>query len=185
LSISKFSFKDLEIEHISKSTLKNYSISIKTTSNTPYIVIKTPSFTSKKFVLELLSQKEGWIRKKLVTIQQQIPLQLSEIGNKKEITTYLTQRTNYFAQKMQLHYSQLRFKNLKSRWGSCDSRKIITLNLQLFKVERELIDYVIVHELAHLIEMNHSKKFHAIVDLYIDNAKNKRKSLKQNYTLIY
>ena len=185
MSTSKLLFKDLEVEHISKSTIKNYSISLKPRDGKTIVVVKTPRFTSKAFVMELLNEKESWIRKHLLKTSLQTQLKLSEEVDKVEAQNYLTQRAEYFAKMMQLSYSELRFKNLKSRWGSCDSKRVITLNYQLFKVKKELIDYVVVHELAHLKEMNHSKRFHDIVDNYIVDAKIKRKQLKTNYTLVY
>jgi predicted metal-dependent hydrolase len=92
---------------------------------------------------------------------------------------YLPQRLQYFADIMRLDYKTLKFRKIKSRWGSCNSRKEITLNTQLMRVQKELIDYVIVHELAHLIHMNHSKQFHELVASYLPHAKILRKRLKE------
>jgi len=91
---------------------------------------------------------------------------------------YLPQRVQYFADIMNLDYKVLKFRKMKSRWGSCSSAQVITLNTQLMKVEKELIDYVIVHELAHLVHMNHSSDFHALVENYLPDAKELRKKLK-------
>ena len=90
---------------------------------------------------------------------------------------YLTSRLEYFSNMMGLKYSEIRYKKLKSRWGSCSSKKVITLNTQLLKVDKELIDYVVVHELSHLVFMNHSKEFHNLVENYLPNSKDKRKRL--------
>jgi len=92
--------------------------------------------------------------------------------------TYLPQRVQYFASIMQLEYKTLKFRKMKSRWGSCSSLQVITLNTQLMKVQKELIDYVVVHELAHLVHMNHSKDFHDLVATYLPHAKTLRKKLK-------
>ncbi|WP_457749083.1 M48 family metallopeptidase [Sulfurimonas sp.] len=91
---------------------------------------------------------------------------------------YLPQRVEYFAKIMNLEYKTLKFRKMKSRWGSCSSIKVITLNTQLMKVQKELIDYVVVHELAHLVHMNHSHRFHALVEKYLPHAKTLRKKLK-------
>ncbi len=79
---------------------------------------------------------------------------------------------------MELDYREVKFRKMKSRWGSCSSLRVITFNSELIKVKKELIDYVVVHELAHLVHMNHSKNFHALVDKYISNSKEIRKELK-------
>jgi predicted metal-dependent hydrolase len=92
---------------------------------------------------------------------------------------YLSDRLEYYASVMGLKYTQVKFKKLKSRWGSCSSHRVITLNTRLMLIEKELIDYVIVHELSHLVYMNHSKEFHNHVESYLENSKAKRAKLKQ------
>ena len=91
---------------------------------------------------------------------------------------YLIPRVEYFANKMDLKYSTIKFRKMKSRWGSCSSTRVITLNSELVKVKKELIDYVIVHELAHLVHMNHSKDFHLLVENYLPSSKILRRELR-------
>ena len=91
---------------------------------------------------------------------------------------YITPRVDYFSKLMGLEYSQLKFRKMKSRWGSCSSRGSITFNTQLIKVKKEYIDYVIVHELAHLVHMNHSNKFHALVEQYLPDSKRLNQELR-------
>lgn len=91
---------------------------------------------------------------------------------------YLTQRIDYYANKMHLQYSTLKYRKMKRRWGSCSSMGKITLNTQLLKLKKELIDYVIVHELAHLLYMDHSKAFHLLTQKYLPNAEALRVKLK-------
>ena len=97
---------------------------------------------------------------------------------------YITQRVVYFAQKMQLHYNDIKYRKMKRRWGSCNSKGVLTFNTQLIKVKKELIDYVVVHELAHLIHMNHSKQFHALVAFYLPDAYHLRKELHNTQLLL-
>lgn len=96
---------------------------------------------------------------------------------------YLTQRVEHYAEVMNLSFNELRFKKLKSRWGSCSSHRVITLNTKLMQVKKECIDYVVVHELAHLVHMNHSKAFHEHVDKYIQDSKAIRTELKNTNIL--
>ena len=91
---------------------------------------------------------------------------------------YLSPRVEYFANKMDLKFNSLKFRKMRSRWGSCSSNRTITLNSELIKVKKELIDYVIVHELAHLVHMNHSKNFHSLVESYLPSSKTLRRELK-------
>jgi len=91
---------------------------------------------------------------------------------------YLSPRVEELSNIMNLSYNELKFRKMRSRWGSCSSKKIITLNTKLMKINKKLIDYIIIHELAHLIHMNHSKKFHALVHLYIPDYKSLNQELK-------
>ncbi|MDK9693118.1 MAG: M48 family metallopeptidase [Sulfurimonas sp.] len=92
--------------------------------------------------------------------------------------SYITQRAAHFAQVMQLHYSDLKFKKMRSRWGSCSSKGVITFNTELIKLDKKLIDFIVVHELSHLKHMNHSKEFHSLVHSYIHDAKTLNQKLK-------
>lgn len=91
---------------------------------------------------------------------------------------HLIPRVEYYSALMGLNYKDIKFKKMRSRWGSCSTDKIITFNTELIKVQKELIDYVVVHELAHLVHMNHSKSFHSLVDDYLPSSQALRKELK-------
>ncbi|TVR19998.1 MAG: M48 family peptidase, partial [Anaerolineaceae bacterium] len=72
---------------------------------------------------------------------------------------------------------ELRIKALQARWGSCTASGIITLNLKLLQVAKPYIDYVIVHELCHLLEHNHSKRFYALLDRILPDWRERRQKL--------
>ena len=61
-------------------------------------------------------------------------------------------------------YEKVRIKNQKTRWGSCSAKRNINLNLRLMMAPDEAIDYVIIHELCHLLELNHNPAFWALVE---------------------
>lgn len=97
---------------------------------------------------------------------------------KRYAQNYIAPRVQHYSEVMNLIYSDIKFRKMRSRWGSCSSKGIITLNTELIKIEKKFIDYIIVHELAHLVHMNHSKKFHLLVEEYIPNAKALNRELK-------
>lgn len=75
-------------------------------------------------------------------------------------------RANHHARRLNLRFERLTVRDQASRWGSCSSKKCISLNWRLVLIEPELQDYVILHELAHLTEMNHSRRFWRLLDSY-------------------
>ncbi|MGB0467124.1 MAG: M48 family metallopeptidase [Pontibacterium sp.] len=97
---------------------------------------------------------------------------------------YLSERLNHWQQQMDLEASALKVKGFRRRWGSCDSRGGIVLNWRLILTPSELIDYVVVHELAHLVHFNHSKNFWALVKRYIPDYPVLKQALQQRHVLL-
>ncbi len=88
-----------------------------------------------------------------------------------------SERIAYYADKLALPLPQLRLSQAQSRWGSCNIKGIVRLNWRLIQMPVHLIDYVVAHELAHLIEMNHSKAFWRIVGSIYPDYLGARKEL--------
>lgn len=93
---------------------------------------------------------------------------------------WMTKRLNYYKERIGVQYKKVSFKNPKTRWGSCSSTKNIMLNWKLIMAPGEIIDYVICHELCHLLEMNHSSAFWALVEQQIPDWRTRRAWLKEN-----
>ncbi len=97
---------------------------------------------------------------------------------KNEALLTLPSRINHYAKRMNLHPCEIRYKRLRRRWGSCSSAGVVTFNTLMMQLSYEHIDYIIVHELAHLKHMNHSKVFHDLVRSVLNNEKQLRSELK-------
>lgn len=104
---------------------------------------------------------------------------------KKEAKKYISKKISEICELLNLSFNKLKITSASSRWGSCNSKKNISFSFRLILAPKKSIDYVIVHELAHLSEMNHSKAFWDLVQDYSDQIgiwsyKENKKWLMQN-----
>jgi len=96
----------------------------------------------------------------------------------------LIKRTRFLSNKFNIVPSKTLIENTKSRWGVCTSNREIKLNFRLVCLDTNLIDYVIIHELMHLIEFNHSKRFWSLIEKIIPNYKILKNKLKE-YSFLF
>jgi len=98
---------------------------------------------------------------------------------RREALICFEERTAHYAKKLNLPLPRLKLSTAKTQWGSCNARRIVHLNWRLIQLPIHLIDYVVVHELAHLIEMNHSPAFWKTVASVYPSYVAARKELKK------
>jgi len=91
----------------------------------------------------------------------------------------LTEKTNDYARQLSVTPAFVKVNSAKSRWGSCSAKKSINYSWRLILADDDVVDYVVVHELAHMIELNHSKRFWAIVENILPDYRERRKRLKE------
>jgi predicted metal-dependent hydrolase len=121
------------------------------------IVAPLASTNVKKATLELLS---SWLKSRAIE--------------------YITRRVYELAATMQLSFSGLAFKQQKTRWGSCSSQRNLNFNWKLIHAPTVVIDYVIIHELAHLVHMNHGRAFWDLVARFDPDHAEHRRWLERN-----
>lgn len=93
---------------------------------------------------------------------------------------FIPQRVHQLADKYGFVFNSVKVKRLRSRWGSCSSKKNLSFSYRLMQFDFNVIDYVIIHELCHLKEMNHSKAFWSLVRSVLPDYQNYKKTLSSN-----
>ncbi len=139
--------------------------------------------------IKFLEKKAEWIIKTINKTQgnkDKIYLKASIKDYKKlkeETRKLVTERVEHFNKFYKFKYKRISIRNQKSRWGSCSSKGNLNFNYRLIHLPLELLDYVVVHELCHLKEMNHSRKFWDLVGKGMPDFKLRLKRLKKEYLL--
>jgi len=91
----------------------------------------------------------------------------------------IDERVNLFADKYEFHYDRIRITSARTRWGSCSTKGTLSFSWRLIMTPLDIVDYVIIHELAHTVHHNHSKRFWGLVEKILPDYKERRKRLKQ------
>lgn len=154
--------------------------------NDGLLKVTIPHRVSEKKAEEFIIEKHKWIVDKIEQHKKNprsvIKHTKEEIKEYKEKASVLVaERLKYWNKYYNFNYKKIAIKNTKSRWGSCSKAGNLNFNYKVALLSQELADYIVVHELCHLGEMNHSKKFWNLVCLAIPNHKELRKQLKNKF----
>ncbi|MBE5997602.1 MAG: M48 family metallopeptidase [Lachnospiraceae bacterium] len=153
------------------------------------IRIKAPLRMPRREIEAFVRSKENWIRTHQARLAERNRKAAALTGTiteeelarlKKEAKKYLPGRTAYFAEKIGVTYGQISIRAQKTRFGSCSAKGNLNFNCLLMKMPPEIIDYVIVHELCHRRQMNHSRAFWSEVEKILPDWRARRKWLKEN-----
>lgn len=163
-----------EVSFTKKIRSKHIRIRIKQDGT---IAVSLPYFCTylqaKKFVIS----KTDWIKKQTKKIPPTLNYQeIEDLRTKAK--AYIPKRVAELSKRHHLPYNQIRIKNITSRWGSCSQKKNLNFSLHLMQFPKKYVDYVILHELAHTIEMNHGPKFWALLESICPNAKKIDREMK-------
>ncbi len=150
------------------------------------LVVTKPWYVGEKMVERFMVKKADWILKSLAKfkgiknsdslINKLLPGDFKK--NKEKARQIITTRLEYFNNFYNFKYNRVSIRNQKTRWGSCSKRGNLNFNYRLIYLSGESLDYVVVHELCHLKEMNHSARFWRLVAEQIPGYKEVRKKIK-------
>jgi predicted metal-dependent hydrolase len=150
------------------------------------LTVTAPRWVPNYFIERAVKEKEEWILKTFAYFSRS-PKALTPgerrglyEKHKEEARELVLRRLEYFNSAYGLSWNRISIRNQKTRWGSCSKKKNLNFHFKLALVPSELADYVVVHELCHLKEFNHSKKFWELVALTVPDHQKKRKELRQH-----
>lgn len=156
------------------------------------LVVRAPKRTSKREADEFVRKHEQWVIKKREQIadrkarEQSVP-KLSEEERKmlaEQARAFIPERVAYYGRIMGASYGRITLRCQKTRWGSCSAKKNLNFNILLMLTPPEVLDSVVVHELCHLFEMNHSARFYERVYAVYPEYDKWNRWLKENGRLI-
>ena len=133
------------------------------------VTVRAPQHTTSKEIEHILFKKKDWIEKhieKMKVRKARCEEQKVERLTNEELQSlaeraleYIPQRVYHFARLIGVDYGRITIRNQKTRWGSCSGKGNLNFNCLLMLMPPDIIDYVVVHELCHRKEMNHSPDF--------------------------
>ena len=150
------------------------------------LVVTAPRFLSIRAIEQFIIRKSKWVLEKidkLVSVPKIVKTKNSRldfIRNKSTALKIARQKMEYFNQFYGLKWKKVMIKNQKTRWGSCSRQGNINFNYKIALLPERAVDYIIVHEMCHLAEMNHSRKFWNLVAKTVPDYREVRRGLRKN-----
>lgn len=146
------------------------------------VVVRAPRGMRKSRIEYYINKHAGWIGRQLEKEKKSreltASLSASEISNlKKCAREYFASKTEEMSRIMGLKFGRITITSAKKRYGSCSSKGNICFSYRLMLYPEAAREYVIVHELAHLVELNHSPRFYEIIEQYMPDYKERKKLL--------
>lgn len=147
------------------------------------VTVKAPLKTDIETIHKAVEKHSRWInknielqKKKMSMFKNLTPTDIRDI--KRQAKVYLTKKVEHFAKIMNLKYGRITITSAQKRFGSCSSKGNLSFSYRLMLYPEPAREYVVVHELAHLVQMNHSPEFYRIVASVLPDYKYRRRLLR-------
>lgn len=155
------------------------------------IIVRAPLHMSSKSIEGFIAEKADWISRGIQTVKARNAAEAEKEKQPKFTDTEIAEMVKaaketlpplveHYAKIIGVNYGRITVRHQLSRWGSCSAKGNLSLNCLLVLCPEEVKDYVIIHELCHLKELNHSKRFWASVEAYCPHLRECRLWLKAN-----
>lgn len=164
--------------HLIYSKRKTVGLSIKDGE----LVVRAPRGTGVTEIERVIKKHERWIvthiAREIENMEKQPTLtSLEEEKLKAQAKVYFKETTDRYSKIMNLSYGRIKITSARKRFGSCNSKGTVCFSYRLMLYPEAAREYVVVHELAHLLELNHSRRFYSIVEKYMPDYRERKKLL--------
>lgn len=174
-----------EVIKVIRSNRRTISLEITSVGD---VLVRAPRHMSETEIRAFVESKSSWLAKHLQKQEEdRDSLQAEGVFTEKEIDRLLKlakqvipEKVAYYARLMGVNYGQVSIRKQKTRWGSCSREGNLSFNCLLMMAPPEVLDYVVVHELSHRLEMNHSSRFWTQVEQVIPDYRKPRKWLNEH-----
>ena len=147
------------------------------------VTVRAPRHTSEEVIRQFVASHADWIEKsskKFLPADQVIPLSTEDLRSLADrALKIIPPRVKYYASVLGVTYGRITVRNQRTKWGSCSSEGNLNFNCLLMLAPTDVLDYIIVHELCHRKEMNHSKRFYAEVARVLPNYQSANRWLRE------
>lgn len=146
------------------------------------LMVTLPWLVGRRYAEKFLRSRADWILKRCVEkkdniIIPSIPNEYQKLKEQARDCAY--ERVERYNRLYKFQYNKIAIRNQKTRWGSCSSQKNLNFNYRIVKLPLKMADYIIVHEMCHLKELNHSQNFWNLVAFTIPDYKDIRKQFRK------
>lgn len=149
------------------------------------LIITVPWFVNRWMAESFILKSSDWISQTIEKAENSLSVDIfldkKYQDYKEQARKYILDRLEYYSSLLDLSFGKVFIKNQSKVWGSCSSKKNLNFNYRLLFLEKELSDYIVVHELCHLREMNHSDKFWSLVKSILPDYERRRRDLKKMF----
>ena len=169
---------------LKRSARKTLSVELKPDTS---LLVRAPLGMPEEKIFSFLEDHKSWIESRRGKLLERIEAMPSDALSNEEIRKLadeamqdLPRRVRHFAPLVGVTFGRITIRNQKTRWGSCSSKKNLNFNCLLMLTPPEVRDYVVVHELCHIREMNHSARFWAQVERVLPHYRVQVRWLREN-----
>jgi predicted metal-dependent hydrolase len=181
----QISLKEKQVEYTLKISRRSRRLRLAIYNGGDFVVT-APAYLNIGTIESFISQKADWVIQKIEQLRT-LPKPTTAKADRVEYSqmkpqalAFVTERVKYFNKLYGFKYGQIFIKNQKTVWGSCSRKGNLNFNYKIIKLPNQMADYLIVHELCHLQEFNHSPAFWHLVSKTIPDYVRIRKELKTN-----